>query len=59
MTINDLDVNERCMRIRLLAETLPSLERNGQEQLLFIALSDIEKLANEAQTLLNERRYAD
>lgn len=58
MTINDTEVNEHCMRARLLAETLPILQRNGNELALFIALSDIEKAAHAAQNRLNQIRYA-
>lgn len=56
-TLNDLETNERCVKIRQLADTLQVLEREGKELALFIALSDIEKHAHEAQARLNEIKW--
>jgi hypothetical protein len=58
MTINDVAVNERCILIRRLAEATQVLQRDGKELALFIALSDIERAAHDAQARLNEMRFA-
>ena len=59
MTINDPDLNAGCLKVRQLSERLPILQREGQELALFIALSDIEKAAHEAQDRMNKLRYAN
>lgn len=57
MTINDLYINERCTLIRRQAEELQKLMRDGRERDLFIALSNIEREARQAQEHLNEALY--
>lgn len=57
MTLNDLYINERCLLIRKQAETLAKLMRDGRERDLFIALSNIEREARQAQEHLNDRLY--
>lgn len=58
MTLNDLYVNERCLLVRQQAEALPKLMRDGKEHALFMALSNIELAARQAQEFLNQRRYS-
>lgn len=57
MTMNDLFVNERCLLIRRLAEELPKLMRDNRAHDLFIALSNIDRMAKEAQDHLNDVRF--
>lgn len=58
MTINDLTLNEQLVRLHLAAATLDSLTREGKENSLFRALSDIEHAAWCAQNRLNELRFS-
>ena len=58
MTINDAEINQRCILIRRLAESTQVLQRDGKELALFLALSDIERAARDAQERLNEVRFA-
>ena len=55
--MNDIYVNQRCLEVRQLAEQLPVLMRDGKELALFMALSDIERAARQAQDRLNEQRW--
>ena len=57
MTINDLTINEKCLRIRQLADSLSLSMRDGRELSLFVALSDIERAARDAQWRLNDLRH--
>jgi len=51
--VNDLEVNEHCVALRNLARRLCELQAGPSELALFIALSDIEKHARNAQDRLN------
>ena len=51
--MNDLEVNEHCVALRNLARRLSELQAGPSELALFIALSDIEKHARNAQDRLN------
>ena len=51
--MNDIEVNEHCLAVRSIARTLSALQANSNELALFIALSDIEKHARNAQDRLN------
>lgn len=57
MTINDLMLNELCLKVRQNADKLPMMQREQMERALFIALSDIEMAAKKAQQRLNEMRF--
>lgn len=57
MTLNDLFISERCYLIRKLAEDLPKLMRDNREFDLFISLSNIDRMAREAQDHLNDIRF--
>lgn len=59
MTINDTEVNERCLKIRQMADGLNLAMREGREGALFRALSDIESAAKQAQWRLNEIKYRE
>ena len=59
MTINDLQLNELCLKIRQNADQLPMMQREQMERALFITLSDIEKAAHEAQWRLNDIKYRE
>ena len=54
--MNDLQLNELCLRIRQNAERLPLLQRDQMELALFVALSDIDRAAKQAQYRLEEMR---
>lgn len=54
MTINDIDVNALCLLIREKADSLSMLMREGKELALFMALSDIDRAAKQAQYRLND-----
>ena len=51
--MNDIEVNEHCVALRLLARKLSELQAGTNEKKLFMALSDIEKHAKNAQDRLN------
>lgn len=54
MTINDLPLNEFCVKVRQLAEQLPILMRDGKVRDFAMALSDIEMNARDCQYRLND-----
>ena len=54
--MNDLRLNELCLKIRQNADKLPFLQREQMERLLFITLSDIDRAAKQAQYRLEELR---
>ena len=54
--MNDLQLNELCLRIRQNADKLPELQREQMELALFVALSDIDRAAKQAQYRLEEMR---
>lgn len=56
-TINDLEVNEHCLKISLLADKLKVFQRDGQEMALFMALSDIQRAAEKGQWRMNDLMY--
>lgn len=56
-TINDLEVNEHCLKISQLADRLKVLQRDGRETDLFKALSDIQRAAEKGQWRLNDLIY--
>lgn len=58
MTLNDIETNERCLRIRQLAEMLPKLMRDGQESMLFVVVHEISCEAEAAKERLNRVRWA-
>ena len=55
--MNDLALNELCLRIRQNADKLPEMQRDQMELALFVALSDIEKAARAAQWRLNDIKF--
>lgn len=57
MTINDLELSELLTEIHLQDACLATYCRNGKEQALFNALSDIEMAAHKAQERLNKLRF--
>jgi hypothetical protein len=57
MTINDLELNAELVKIHHKASSLNSLTREGKEHALFMALSDLEMAAREAQCRLNKMKY--
>ena len=57
MTLNDLEVNECCLKIEQLTEKLKIYQRDGKEMALFMALSDIQKLAEKGCWRLNDLLY--
>jgi hypothetical protein len=56
-TINDLELNTELVKIHRYASILNYLTREGKEHALFMALSDLEKAAQEAQWRLNKLKY--
>ena len=52
--MNDLRLNELCVKIRQNADKLQEMQREQMELALFVALSDIEKEARAAQFRLND-----
>ena len=57
VTINDLKLNELIVTLHRNSSLLDYFSREGKESSLFMALSDIEKAAHEAQIRLNEIRF--
>jgi hypothetical protein len=57
MTINDLELTEQLVKIHQKSSLLNQLTREGQEHALFMALSDLEMAAHNAQWRLNKMRY--
>lgn len=58
--MNDLRLNEACVKIKKIARRLQELEaeaKAGKTLHLFIALSDIEQAARNGQWRLNELEY--
>ena len=55
--MNDLQLNELCLRIRQNADKLPELQREQMERILFLTLSDIELASRKAQDRLNSLKY--
>ena len=51
--MNDIEVSEHCVALRSIARKLSELQAGRSERALFIALSDIEKHARNAQDRLN------
>jgi len=54
--VNDIEVNENCLKIRNLGRKLAELQARsakGRDLALFITLSDIEMAARRAQDRLN------
>lgn len=58
MTFNDLEVNERCLKIRRMAMELPKLQRDDMEGSLFLYLMLIQEEAEKAQERLNRLKWA-
>jgi hypothetical protein len=54
VTINNLPLNESCVKIRALADSLPILMRDGRVSDLCEALATIECEAREAGYLVND-----
>jgi hypothetical protein len=59
MTINDLELNERCVKVRKLAATLPKLIADGRELALALVLAEIEATSRDAQYRLNDVSFKD
>jgi hypothetical protein len=59
MTINDIELNAYCLKIRQIAEALPILMRNGADGDLWKALADIENHARAAGFRLNDVHFKD
>ena len=55
--MNDLALNELCLRIRQNADKLPEMQREQMEMALFRTLSDIERAAQAAQWRLNDLKF--
>ena len=52
--VNDLRLNELCMKVRLNADKLPMLQREQREVALFRNLLEIHQASEEALHRLNE-----
>lgn len=52
--MNDIEVNECCLKIHQLARQLGELQAQNKELKLLITLSDIQKAAEKAQYRLND-----
>ena len=54
--MNDLRLNELCMKVRLNADKLPMLQREQMERALFLNLMEIQRASEDALHRLNELR---
>lgn len=52
--MNDLRLNELCLKVRLNADKLPMLQREQMERALFLNLMEIQKASEDALHRLNE-----
>ena len=52
--MNDLRLNELCLKIRQNADKLPMLQREQMERALFLNLMDIQRASEDALHRLNE-----
>ena len=57
MTINDLDLNQQSRTVHDWAGQIDALTRDGKEETLFKAYSEIELAARTAQWILNSRKW--
>lgn len=55
--MNDLQVSEFCSRIKTLSRKLDELQAKGPEMELFMALSNIQRAAEQAQWRMNDLIY--
>lgn len=59
MTINDIALNEYCVKIRRLSEQLPKLMREGRETALALVIAEIEATSRDAGYRLNDVSFKD
>lgn len=59
MTINDIELNAYCMKMRKLCEKLPLLMRNGESTALALAIAEVEATARDAGYRCNDIYFKD
>ena len=59
MTINDIELNEYCVKIRQLSEQLPKLMRDGRDTTLALVIAEIEATSRDAGFRLNDVSFKD
>ena len=54
--MNDLALNELCLKVRQNADKLPEMQREQMERALFLTLLEINRASEDAMQRLNEMK---